>query len=242
MGDRAPTYHSFRHMTTGHGAPIRLLITAGPTHEPIDRVRFIGNRSSGRLGIALAESAARRGWSTTLLLGPTCLSLSDSRVALRRFQTAADLDRLLRELVPTCDCLVMAAAVADYRPKPPAPGAADLSDGKIRRGDSAFTLDLEPTPDLLAGVATYRRTDQTIIGFALEPRSRLMESAGSKLQRKRLDLIVANPLETMDSPRIEAVVLGPSGVVHQGEAVTKERFAETLLDLIGASRLAGRFA
>jgi len=209
----------------------RLLITAGPTHEPIDRVRFIGNRSSGRLGIALAETAAKTGWSVRLLLGPTCLTPSDSRIDLIRFQTAADLERLLQTHVPTCDCLVMAAAVADYRPKPPTAGSPDHQ-GKIKRTDQPIILELEPTNDLLAGVATYRRPDQTIVGFALEPRARMLDSARSKLDRKKLDLIVANPLDTMDSPIIEATIISPNGVVYAGPPLAKERFAQTLLILL----------
>lgn len=101
----------------------------------------------------------------------------------------------------------MAAAVADYRVKP---GQSDSS-GKLRRSPEGLTLHLEPTPDLLAGCAARRRPGQLIVGFALEPRERLMDSARSKLGRKGLDLIVANPLETMDSPSIEAIVLSSTG-------------------------------
>lgn len=209
-----------------------LLITAGPTHEPIDRVRFIGNRSSGRLGIALADRAARLGWSVELLLGPTCLTPSDSQIRLHRFQTASDLESLLRECVPRCDILIMAAAVADYRPR-----AGVGSSGKIKRGDQPLVIELEPTNDLLAGVAGCRRPDQTVVGFALEPRERLIESATSKLARKRLDFIVANPLETMDAPTIEATLFGPRGVVRTWPSVSKEDFAADLLQTIAAARI-----
>ncbi|MFN7022362.1 MAG: phosphopantothenoylcysteine decarboxylase [Phycisphaerales bacterium] len=211
-----------------------LLITAGPTHEPIDRVRFIGNRSSGRLGVALADAAARSnlGWDVQLLLGPTCLTPSDSRVILHRFQTTADLEALLTAHVPNCDILIMAAAVADYRPRP----ALDAS-GKIQRTDRPLVIELEPTNDLLAGVAGIRRPDQTIVGFALEPRERLMSSASAKLTRKRLDFIVANPLETMDAPTIEATLIGRGGaVVRQWPSTSKDQFAADLLGLIAESR------
>jgi phosphopantothenoylcysteine decarboxylase/phosphopantothenate--cysteine ligase len=234
--DRSPTAIS---------RPLRLLITAGPTHEPIDRVRYIGNRSSGRLGVALAESAARRivqpvgsdptqpprMWQVTLLLGPTSLIPADSQVRVRRFLTTADLHAALTEEMPDCDVLVMAAAVADYRPKP----VSGEHHGKIRRGDSGLTIELEPTPDLLAGVAAGRRPDQVVVGFALEPRVRLLDSARAKLVRKGLDLIVANPLETMDAPTIEATVLDVTGTVHQSSVpVPKEEFAKTLLSIIEA--------
>lgn len=185
----------------GHPRRRRLLITAGPTHEPIDSVRFIGNRSSGRLGVELADRAARSGWDVRLLLGPSALTPTDSSVGLVRFRTTAELQSLLDREFPVCDVLVMAAAVADYRPRQSDPA------GKIKRQAQGLTLELEATPDLLAGLAKTKRSDQTMVGFALEPRDRMLESAKAKLERKSLDLIVANPLETMDAESIEAVVL-----------------------------------
>lgn len=209
----------------------RLLVTAGPTQEPIDAVRFIGNRSSGRLGIALADVAAGRGWTTTLLLGPSCLAPSDSRVRLERFRTTTDLEGLLARELSGCDVLVMAAAVADYRPKL---DPAQLQ-GKRRRSGEGMTLALEPTPDLLAGCASQRRPGQLLVGFALEPREELLASARSKLERKSIDLIVGNPLETMDGESIEAVVLGRDGTEHRtGAAIHKDAFAGWLLDIIEA--------
>lgn len=210
----------------------RMLITAGPTHEPIDAVRYIGNRSSGRLGIALAGEAARRGWTTTLLLGPVPAGDVDTRVLLRRFRTAADLQALLHEEAPSADVLVMAAAVADYRPKPH-PG---MSGGKFRRQSSALHLELEPTPDLLAGVASERRPDQLLVGFALEPREEMLRSGREKLHRKKVDMVVANPLETMDSGEIEAVLIRADGEEPAGPAMSKERFAGWLLDRVEAAR------
>src|SRR5688572_30671907 len=125
----------------------RLLITAGPTQEPIDAVRFIGNRSSGRLGVALADHAAAHGWQTTLLLGPTAtappFAPSDSRVRVVRFRTTAELGALLDEHFPSCDVLIMAAAVADYRPIM----KEGQGEGKLRRTDQKLVIELEPTPD-----------------------------------------------------------------------------------------------
>lgn len=210
--------------------PVRhLLITAGPTHEPIDAVRYIGNRSSGRVGMALAEEAARRGWTVTLLLGPNALTPPDSRVRVVRFRTAEDLRGLLRTHAPDTDVLVMAAAVADYRPKvDPA-----FLGGKFRRKDQKLVLELEPTPDLLAEVAGTRRTGQLLVGFALEPRREMIESARAKLARKQVDLVVANPLETMDSATIEATVIGRDGLeVSTRGAIEKSVFAAWLLDII----------
>jgi phosphopantothenoylcysteine decarboxylase/phosphopantothenate--cysteine ligase len=207
-----------------------MLITAGPTHEPIDAVRFIGNRSSGRMGLALARAASSGGWQVTLLLGPVGGEHDVEGVRLRRFRTCEDLRGLLREECPACDVLVMAAAVADYRPKvDPA-----FLGGKFRRQDQKLVLELEPTPDLLAEVAAYRRDDQLFVGFALEPRQELEASARLKMERKRVDLVVGNPLETMDSPSIEAMVLSRDGSVrHTPGVVPKADFARWLVGVIG---------
>lgn len=207
----------------------KLLLTAGPTHEPIDAVRFIGNRSSGRLGVAVAEAAARSGWDVRLLLGPMSQEPKDSRVEVVRFRTTQDLESLLRSHVPWCDVLIMAAAVADYRPVL-AEGALER---KLRRTSESLRIDLEPTPDLLAGCASLRADGQTFVGFALEPKSELIASAKSKLERKRLDMIVANPLETMDGPTIEATILERTGAQHVTPGtLQKEDFAPWLLHLI----------
>lgn len=205
------------------------MITAGPTHEPIDAVRYLGNRSSGRLGVALADAAAGRGWQVTLLLGPTPLSPRNTRVSLRRFRSAADLEALLSEEFPRCQTLVMAAAVADYRPVQ----NQSTAHTKIRRTGEALTLELESTPDLLAACAAKRVPGQRLVGFALEPRDRMLASAQSKLERKSLDAIVANPLETMDAPQIEATLLFRAGTrspVSTPGAIPKEDFADWLLD------------
>jgi phosphopantothenoylcysteine decarboxylase/phosphopantothenate--cysteine ligase len=213
----------------GRGKPRRLLITAGPTHEPIDAVRFLGNRSSGRVGVALADEAARRGWDVMLLLGPAPRQPSDSRVRMRRFRTAADLEALLAEETPKADVLVMAAAVADYRPKVD----PQFFGGKFRRKNEVLKLELEPTPDLLAGVAARRRPDQFMVGFALEPREELLASARSKLERKKIDLVVGNPLETMDGETIEAMVLGKDGTeVRTPGVIDKVAFAAWLMGVI----------
>lgn len=208
----------------------RLLITAGPTQEPIDAVRFLGNRSSGRLGVALAEVATELGWNVRILLGPVSTQVTNPKVTVRRFRTCDDLNALLVEEAPTADVLIMAAAVADYRPKPnPA-----MSGGKFRRTNTPLTLELEPTPDLLAGVSSRRRPGQYLVGFALEPRADLISSAKSKLERKGVDLVVANPLETMDSDDIEAILVAKDGsMTHspggEGVKMSKKAFVGWLL-------------
>lgn len=206
----------------------RLLVTAGPTHEPIDAVRFLGNRSSGRVGSAIADEAARRGWPVRVLMGPAARLPESPGVEVTRFQSTADLEALLAEHLPWCDLLIMAAAVSDYRPVTP----AGASDGKLRRGKGPITLTLEPTPDLLAGCAARRDDHQTLVGFALEPRNRLADSARAKLDRKDIDYIVANPLETMDAGSIAATLFerGGQAVASTDGEIGKTEFAAWLLD------------
>ena len=217
-------------------SPPHILITAGPTREPIDAVRYLGNRSSGTLGLALASAAASRGWPVTLLLGPVARESPPLPVQTHRFQTAADLRELLVRHAAACDILVMAAAVADFRPaRSPNPGE------KLKRSGEELTLQLEPTPDLIAEAARSKRDDQLFVGFALEPSDRLLESAADKLDRKRLDLIVANPLETMDAADIEATILfrpTPGRPIERLELapMPKIDFAERLIDLLDERR------
>lgn len=232
-----------------------MLITAGPTHEPIDTVRYIGNRSSGRLGVSLADEAAKRGHRVTLLLGPAAVAPSHTSVKVIRFQTTADLEALLAREFPRCDVLIQAAAIADYRVarveagmgSGTAPGRVGNGGGrgrgvvldptgKLRRQAGGLTIHLEATPDLLAGVAKARAaagSSQTIVGFALEPRERLLASAREKLSRKAVDFIVANELETMDSPNIEAVLVSKDAEVPTGRKVSKAKFAGWLLERVG---------
>ncbi len=207
----------------------RLLITAGPTHEPIDAVRFLGNRSSGRMGVALADAASEQGWHVTLLLGPVAACPAKSGIVVRHFRTCEDLRTLLREEVASANVLIMAAAVADFRPKPnPA-----MSGGKFRRTSATMTLELEPTPDLLAEVAASRRASQLMVGFALEPRAELLDSAKAKLSRKKIDMVVANPLETMDSPTVEAIILLADGSRTDTPGImSKTDFAAWLMRMI----------
>ncbi|MEE2681839.1 MAG: phosphopantothenoylcysteine decarboxylase [Planctomycetota bacterium] len=210
-------------------APPRVLISAGPTHEPIDAVRYLGNRSSGRMGLSLADAAVAAGCPTTLLLGPTTRTPIDhSMLRVERFQSCADLERLLNDAWPDHELLFMAAAVADYRPVETCEG------GKLRRRSGRRSLELEPTPDLLAGLAGCSRDDQLRIGWALEPRDELMSSARAKLDRKSLDAIIANPLETLESDRIEATLLGADGTTRTPDppSVSKHEFAVWLLEQV----------
>ena len=211
---------------------MRWLITAGPTREPLDDVRYISNRSSGRMGVALAEAAAAAGHEVTLLLGPVMAPPGLRNAAeVVRFNTTAELEALLAERFPACDVLVMAAAVADYR-------LATPLRGKTPRGEK-LRLTLEPTPDLVAGVAKTKRSDQTVVAFALEEAAILEERAAEKMRRKGVDAIVANPLATMDAERVAAVVLtkggrrveppATAGGGTDGPGQSKEAFARWLV-------------
>ena len=209
----------------------RLLLTAGPTYEPLDAVRFIGNRSSGKLGSLLADAADARDWDVRLLLGPNAIAPKRPGVQVVRFESTADLQAALEEHLGWCDCLVMAAAVADYRPCK----SLTKPDGKHRRTGDSMHIELVSTPDLLAKCAGERRDDQLLVGFALEPRDEMLESAHRKLKKKDIDLIVANPLETMDGDTIEARLIGskPRGFDIDAStpgAVCKSDFAPWLLD------------
>ena len=198
---------------------LRVLVTAGPTEEPIDEVRFIGNRSSGQLGIALALAFADARFEVVLALGPIRTSLpaafADSdRIRIERFRTAADLRAVMTRELPAADIVVMAAAVADFRP-------AVREAGKLRRGETR-SLELEPVEDLLSATRASRKPGACIIGFALEPSDELERSARGKLERKDLAAIVANPLETMDAPDIDATVyLRDGGVRRAAPADTR---------------------
>lgn len=187
------------------------------------------------MGISLAEAAAKRGCTTTLLLGPTHLEPSkSSRVTTSRFRTTADLQQLLMQLWPAHDLLIMAAAVADYRPS----RASDPQGDKLQRTNQPLTLRLEPTPDLLAELVGMTRSDQKVVGFALEPSNRLIESARRKLARKSLDAIVANPLETMDADTVSATLILRDETVIPAPAETgKSDFADWLMDQLAAQRM-----
>ena len=223
------TLYFYPYNPTPPTRPMHVLITAGPTREPIDAVRFIGNRSSGKMGIAIAEAAADAGHDVTLLLGPVPI-ISSLRESMRvyRFESSAQLKQLLEAHFPDCDLLIMAAAVADYRVEKPA-------EGKIKReaklGDApGLTLRLEPTPDLVAAVASTRRPDQKIIAFALEQPDELEERALAKMQRKGVDAMVGNPLGTMDGEHIRALFLTADGQRHEPGRMTKPDFARWLIE------------
>jgi phosphopantothenoylcysteine decarboxylase/phosphopantothenate--cysteine ligase len=211
---------------------LRVLVTAGGTREPIDSVRFIGNRSSGRMGLALAERAARRGADVSLIAANVALT---EPPGVRRVdvETAAELASALGEEFPRSHVLLMAAAVADFRP-------ADPVEGKIaREGGDDVELRLERTKDVLAGIAEERRADQLVIGFAAEHGSGAIARARAKLKRKRLDAIVFNDVSRpeigFDSPRNEVTIIEPRAE-HPVVLASKDEVADAILDRVEALR------
>jgi phosphopantothenoylcysteine decarboxylase/phosphopantothenate--cysteine ligase len=161
----------------------RVLVTAGPTHEPIDPVRYVGNRSSGKMGVAVATEALVRGARVTLVLGPGAVR-PPAGVDVVEVGTAEEMRAAVLAHAVDADVIVMAAAVADFRPKLSA-------DRKLKKDDGIPELQLEPTPDILAELGEHRRPGQILVGFAAETHD--VEQAGrDKLARKGLDLLVAN--------------------------------------------------
>ncbi len=210
---------------------LRVLVSAGGTREPIDPVRFIGNRSSGRMGLALAERAARRGAEVTLVAANVSLPAPPG---VRRVdvETAAELADALRREFDSTDVLVMAAAPADFRPR-------QAAGQKIHReGTGGFELDLEATEDILAALTSRRREDQTIVGFAAETDPHI-QRAREKLERKGADAIVFNDVSRpeigFESPENEVVIVERSGE-HPVPRGVKGQVADAILDRVEAIR------
>ncbi|MGZ8567398.1 MAG: bifunctional phosphopantothenoylcysteine decarboxylase/phosphopantothenate--cysteine ligase CoaBC [Actinomycetota bacterium] len=209
----------------------RVLITAGPTHEPIDPVRFLGNRSSGRMGVELAEVARDRGATVTLILGPGTVA-PPAGVQVVDVETAEELRDAVMAGAGDADVIVMAAAVADFRPK-------QAADAKLKKDQGVPELILEPTPDVLAELGEDRTPGQVLVGFAAETSD--VESAGrAKLERKRLDLLVANRVGRdgtgFGSETNEAAILAADGSGTPMRSWTKRELASAICDRIAASR------
>ncbi|SHG24920.1 bifunctional phosphopantothenoylcysteine decarboxylase/phosphopantothenate--cysteine ligase CoaBC [Flagellimonas flava] len=164
----------------------KVLITAGPTHEAIDPVRFLGNRSSGTMGFELAKKAADLGANVILVSGPTSLDISHGSVQLVRITSAQEMYDVCQEHYPDTDVAILAAAVADYRPK-------HVAKEKIKKKEGDLQIELERNPDILYSLGKEKK-NQFLVGFALETENEL-ENAKGKLQRKNLDAIVLNSLK-----------------------------------------------
>jgi phosphopantothenoylcysteine decarboxylase/phosphopantothenate--cysteine ligase len=203
----------------------RLLVTAGGTREPLDAVRFVGNRSSGRMGVALAAEARRLGADVTLV-GSNLTVVAPGGVEFVDAPTAADVARELLARAPRADAIVMAAAVADYRP------AAQREDKRPKDGAS-WQVELEPTVDVLRELSARRAEGQVLVGFAAEYGQGGLERARHKLADKGLDLIVYNDVGRDDigfEARDNEVVLVSAGAEREVKKAPKEAIAEAILD------------
>ena len=164
----------------------KILITAGPTYEAIDPVRFVGNRSSGKMGVAIAEEIAQRGGKVELVLGPSSLKITHPNIHVTRVESAQQMYEACVHYFDHCDAAILSAAVADYRP-------SVVADQKIKKKDATMTIELEKTIDIAASLGKIKRKDQILVGFALETNDELA-NAESKLERKNFDFIVLNSL------------------------------------------------
>ena len=212
---------------------LQVLVTAGGTREPIDAVRFLGNRSSGRMGLALAEEAARRGAEVTVIAANVALP---RRPGLHYVDvgTAAELAEACAEAFERCDVLLMAAAVADYAP-------VEAHAGKVKKGEAGerLSLELARTPDVLSGLAARRRPGQLLVGFAAEHGEGAVAQAREKLERKRLDAVVVNDVSmpgiAFEAAENEVTIITEGGDQHVPRA-SKPEVARAVLDAVLSRR------
>jgi phosphopantothenoylcysteine decarboxylase / phosphopantothenate---cysteine ligase len=211
---------------------LKVLVTAGGTREPIDSVRFVGNRSSGRMGFALAEEAAALGAEVTVVAANVALARSP-RVHYVDVTTAAELQRACEERFAGADVLLMAAAVADYRP-------AIAADTKLKKDErEELVVALERTPDILSGLAAIRRADQTVVGFAAEHGDGAVAYGRDKLARKGLDAVVVNDIARADigfeGAHNEVTIVTADGERPVPRA-SKAEIARAILEAVAALR------
>ena len=222
-----------RPVTGGSLDGLKVLVTAGGTREPIDAVRFVGNRSSGRMGFALADAAARRGAAVTVIAANVALPRA-SGIEYVDVGTADELKAACEERFDACDVLLMAAAVADYRP-------ATAHAGKLKKADTGGELNvrLERTPDVLSDLATRRRPGQLLVGFAAEHGEGAVDYGRDKLAAKGLDAVIVNDVAAagigFESEENEVTVVTAGGEQHLPRAA-KGDIAAALLDILLSSR------
>jgi phosphopantothenoylcysteine decarboxylase/phosphopantothenate--cysteine ligase len=206
----------------------RVLVTAGPTHENIDPVRFIGNHSSGKMGFAIAEAFADQGAYVLLLTGPVSLDTQNEGIEVRRVTTAAEMFEACSEIMEQMDIAVFNAAVSDYTP-------AEKSAKKVKRGDGDWTIRLEPTRDIAAEMGRRKSKGQLLVGFALET-DKEVENAFSKLKKKNLDLVVMNSMQDEgagfgnDTNRVS--MIDGSGKVEKFDLKPKDQVASDLVNQV----------
>lgn len=207
---------------------MRILVTAGPTREPIDAVRFLSNAATGRLGIEVARAASAAGHAAVLVLGPTHLEPpADPRIDVRRVGTAVEMLVACEAVWDSCDALVATAAVADHRPAHPAAGKPEKAAGPT-------TLDLLPNPDVLATLAA-RKGPRTCVGFALHVEDGPARAL-AKLERKGLDAIVLDAPSALGAERATFRLIPRHGRPVEFADVTKAEFAAALVRFVEALR------
>mgnify|MGYP000192988645 FL=1 len=205
----------------------KILITAGPTYEAIDPVRFIGNHSSGKMGFDIANEAANKGAEVILVSGPTHLNVQNSSIKLIRVTSAQDMYDACHEYYNNVDVAITAAAVADYRPK-------NVADQKIKKNEATFSIELEKTKDILASLGEQKKK-QFLIGFALETENEI-EHAKQKIQKKNLDLIVLNSLNDKGAgfglPTNKVTFISKDFIVEPKELKSKEEVAQDIINKV----------
>ncbi len=213
---------------------LNVLITAGPTREYLDPVRFLSNPSTGRMGYALASAAQERGAKVTLVSGPVALA-KPKRVEVIEVVSAAEMARATLKKAKSADVIIMTAAVADYRPVQPAKQKLKKSVSTQSRG---MTLRLEATQDILATLGQRKKSQQFLVGFAAETNA-LIKNATDKLRRKNLDMIVANRVRqgnAFGDSKNEVVVIDAAGKKQPLPRMTKERLSHKIWDFIKKRR------
>lgn len=203
----------------------KVLITAGPTYEPIDPVRFIGNHSSGLMGFCLAEAAARKGAEVSLVTGPSHCTARHRNIRRLDVKTAGEMYQQCMQIVDDQDIIIMSAAVADYTP-------AHVAPEKIKKDFAQLSVELVKTKDILASVGKIKRDDQLLIGFALETENEV-ENAKKKLHTKNADLIVLNSLRTAGAgfrtATNQVTIFSKDGREFASELKSKQEIAEEIL-------------
>lgn len=232
MSEPVDIAHAVEGLFTRDLEGLRILISAGPTHEPIDPVRFLGNRSSGKMGYAMASEAARRGAKVTLVTGPVSLA-APAGVEVVRVTRAIDMQQAIEARFDDQDAIVMAAAVADFRPE-------HVASEKIKKvdGESAPNIALVRNPDILAGLGARRAASghahPYLVGFAVESRD-VAAFARQKLERKQVDLVVGNPADVaFEGDENEAWLVDATQTIETGR-ITKRALAERIVSIVGAS-------
>jgi len=207
---------------------MKVLITAGPTHEPIDPVRFVGNRSSGKMGIALAEEFARRGFEVTLVKGPTDLEPVNPKILQIKVETAQQMYETCAQYFTLNDVIVFAAAVADYTPRHP-------SAVKIKKKEEEFLIEMVKTKDIAAELGKLKRPGQVMVGFALETDNE-MANAREKLAKKNLDFIVLNSINDKGAAfqydTNKVTIIDNSGNVTKFDLKPKTEVAADIADYV----------